>query len=49
MNSNLMALEQTLVPLLSRRSVWPKRLVLPAPDLAELDMMIQAALSLPDH
>lgn len=49
MNHDLTSLEQTLAPLLSRRSVSPKRLALPAPDLTELDMMIQAALRSPDH
>lgn len=49
MPHDLTALEQSLAPLLSRRSVSPKRLSLPAPDLTELDMMIQAALRAPDH
>ncbi len=49
MNSDLTALELALAPLLSRRSVSPKRLTLPAPDPAALDMMIQAALRAPDH
>jgi nitroreductase len=41
--------EQMLRPLLSRRSVSPKRLVAPGPDLAALDLILQAALSAPDH
>ena len=35
--------------LLSRRSVSPKRLVAPGPDLHTLDLMLQAALTAPDH
>lgn len=41
--------EQALQPLLSRRSVSPKRLAAPGPDLATLDLMLQAALAAPDH
>jgi len=35
--------------LLSRRSVSPKRLVAPGPDLQTLDLLLQAALTAPDH
>lgn len=38
-----------LASLLSRRSVSPKRLAAPGPDARELDAIIQAALSAPDH
>ena len=38
-----------LRPLLSRRSVSPKRLIAPGPDLAALDLILQAALAAPDH
>ncbi|HKW82599.1 MAG TPA: nitroreductase family protein, partial [Burkholderiaceae bacterium] len=41
--------EQALRPLLSRRSVSPKRLVAPGPDLAALDLILRAALTAPDH
>ena len=41
--------EEALRPLLSRRSVSPKRLVAPGPDLAALELLLQAALSAPDH
>lgn len=46
---DLSLLEETLAPLLTRRSASPKRLAMPAPDFSELDMMIQAALRAPDH
>lgn len=42
-------LQETLEPLLSRRSVSPKRLTSPGPDAAALELMIQAALRAPDH
>jgi nitroreductase len=35
--------------LLSRRSVSPRRLRLPAPDEREFDLLLQAALRAPDH
>jgi nitroreductase len=41
--------EQLVRGLLSRRSVSPKRLVAPGPDLHMLDLMLQAALTAPDH
>ena len=49
MKSELTLLEQALATLLSRRSVSPRRLALPAPDTTQLDLMIQAALRGPDH
>ncbi len=39
----------TLAMLLSRRSVSPRRLVGPAPEPEHLDLMLEAALSAPDH
>jgi len=41
--------QAALAPLLERRSVSPKRLGLPAPEAADIDQMITAALSAPDH
>ncbi len=41
--------ETALGSLLSRRSVSPKRQILPAPDERELDLILQAALRAPDH
>ena len=41
--------EALLQPLLARRSVSPKRLVAPGPDLDALDLILQAALAAPDH
>jgi nitroreductase len=41
--------EPLLQPLLARRSVSPKRLVAPGPDLDALDLILQAALAAPDH
>ena len=38
-----------LTDLLSRRSVSPKRLGTPGPDLGEIDLMLRAALRAPDH
>ncbi|MDR2334848.1 MAG: nitroreductase family protein [Burkholderiaceae bacterium] len=38
-----------VAPLLERRSVSPKRLEAPGPDVQEIDVMIEAALSAPDH
>ena len=35
--------------LIERRSVSPKRLAHPGPDLAEIDLILQAALRAPDH
>jgi nitroreductase len=49
MTDHLSSIEQGLASLLSRRSVSPKRLMLPGPALEELDLMIQAALRAPDH
>jgi nitroreductase len=49
MVDHLTSTEQDLAALLSRRSISPKRLTLPAPRLEELDLMIQAALRAPDH
>jgi nitroreductase len=49
MSPDLSLREQALRPLLSRRSVSPKRLVAPGPDLATLDLILQAALAAPDH
>lgn len=40
---------KTISPLLERRSVSPKRLEAPGPDSQEIDLMIEAALSAPDH
>jgi nitroreductase len=41
--------ETTLPMLLGRRSVAPRRLGAPAPTAQQLDLMVQAALSAPDH
>jgi len=41
--------ESSIAALLSRRSVSPKRLIVPGPDLTELDLILQAALRAPDH
>lgn len=41
--------ETAVTPLLKRRSVSPKRLKAPGPTLAELDLILQAALRAPDH
>ncbi|HEY9066642.1 MAG TPA: nitroreductase [Burkholderiaceae bacterium] len=41
--------QAALRPLLTRRSVSPKRLIAPGPDLATLELMLQAALAAPDH
>lgn len=41
--------EESLTALLGRRSVSPKRLGQPGPTLAEIDLMLQAALRAPDH
>ncbi len=41
--------EASLMPLLARRSVSPKRLQAPGPDLGEIDLIVQAALRAPDH
>lgn len=38
-----------VAPLRARRSVSPKRLALPGPDAQDLDLMVGAALSAPDH
>ncbi len=40
---------KAIAPLLERRSVSPKRLEAPGPDRQEIDLMIEAALSAPDH
>lgn len=47
MNPSLEA--SSLQALLARRSVSPRRLDAPGPDAAQLDTLIQAALSGPDH
>lgn len=39
----------SLAALIERRSVSPRRLHLPGPSLAEIDLMLQAALRAPDH
>lgn len=41
--------EDALATLLARRSVSPKRLRHPGPGLAQLELMLQAALRAPDH
>lgn len=41
--------EALLANLLGRRSVSPKRLAHPGPSLADIDLMLQAALRAPDH
>lgn len=41
--------EAPLARLLERRSVAPRRLGLPAPSAGQIDLMVQAALSGPDH
>lgn len=41
--------DAALAPLLTRRSISPKRLRLPAPTADEIDLMIQAAMRGPDH
>jgi len=41
--------EVLLADLLSRRSVSPKRLVAPGPDLQTLELLLDAALRAPDH
>ena len=41
--------ESAVASLIERRSVSPKRLAHPGPDLAEIDLMLQAALRAPDH
>ena len=38
-----------LAPLLGRRSISPRRLAMPGPDGADIDLMIEAALCSPDH
>lgn len=38
-----------LAPLLGRRSISPRRLAMPAPSAADIDLMIEAALCSPDH
>lgn len=48
-NDDLAAREQAVRALLTRRSVSPKRLVAPGPDLQTLDLLLQAALTAPDH
>lgn len=48
-NDDLAAREQAVRALLTRRSVSPKRLVAPGPDLQTLDLLLQAALAAPDH
>ncbi len=48
-DDDLAAREQAVRALLSRRSVSPKRLVAPGPDLHSLDLILQAALTAPDH
>jgi nitroreductase len=48
-DDDLAAREQAVRALLSRRSVSPKRLVAPGPDLQTLDLLLQAALTAPDH
>ena len=48
-NDDLAARERAVRALLSRRSVSPKRLVAPGPDLQTLDLLLQAALTAPDH
>lgn len=40
---------ESLGALLGRRSVSPKRLCHPGPDMAQLELMLQAALRAPDH
>lgn len=40
---------KAIAPLLDRRSVSPKRLEAPGADSQEIDLMIEAALSAPDH
>ncbi|MCJ0762352.1 nitroreductase family protein [Variovorax terrae] len=42
-------LQRLLAPLITRRSISPKRLVPPAPGAQEVASMVQAALSAPDH
>jgi len=49
MNVDLQRAEAALADLLERRSVSPKRLCAPGPGVAELDLMLQAALRAPDH
>ena len=46
---DLAAREQAVRALLTRRSVSPKRLVAPGPDVQTLDLLLQAALAAPDH
>lgn len=41
--------EAAVAPLLSRRSVSPKRLEAPGPDQGDLDLILQAALRAPDN
>lgn len=41
--------EPAVMPLLARRSVSPKRLQAPGPDLGDIDLIVQAALRAPDH
>lgn len=48
-DDDLATREQAVRALLSRRSVSPKRLVAPGPDLQTLDLLLQAALTAPDH
>jgi len=49
MKGDTTGVDGVLAGLLSRRSVSPKRLTGPAPDRAELGLMVQAALRAPDH
>lgn len=49
MTSDAIRCEAALDGLLERRSVSPKRLCAPGPGLAEIDLMLQAALRAPDH
>jgi nitroreductase len=48
-DDDLAAREQALQPLLTRRSVSPKRLVAPGPDLLTLELLLRCALCAPDH
>lgn len=48
-DDDLAAREQAVRALLSRRSVSPKRLVAPGPGQQALDLLLQAALTAPDH
>ncbi|MDM0113847.1 nitroreductase [Variovorax sp. J22R133] len=41
--------EAALAALLTRRSISPRRLLPPAPDAMQIDLMLQTALRAPDH